>query len=128
MTVASQHRPGRRAGDRERDIAVAPLYNGGSDIVEVAEQIERLDVHRGGAVVQFSNLTQLGDELDQPEARLRGVIDERAMPVRQRLTRIALQHAQVAADDRGGRSEFVRSEGQQSRILVDEGRDSLDIA
>ena len=43
--------------------------------------------------------------------------DHLPLPIAERLVRIALQHAQIAADDRRRRAEFMDRERQQLWIL-----------
>ncbi len=86
------------------------------------EEVDRLVLEGGGATVELRNLAQLVDQADEPGARLLGLVDHLPLPIAERLIAVALEHPQVAADDRRRGAEFVNGQRQQPRVRLLQAR------
>ena len=80
------------------------------------EDVDRLTRQRDDPAVELGDVAHLGDQRDQPGARFLGLVDHFPLAIVQLACRVALQHAQVAADDAGRRPEFVNGKTEELEI------------
>ena len=99
-------------------VAITSLMHELGHFAYQRKQIDRLPSQLHGAAVELADIAELGDDRDQPRARLFRLVDHAALPLAHRRLLILLQHPQVAADDAGGRAELVNGEREQRRIWI----------
>ena len=82
------------------------------------EEVGSLGRHGDPAVVNFTDFAERRDQRDKPAARLFRLVHHLPLAVAERHLRIALQHAEIAADHAGRGPELVNGEGNQVRIRL----------
>ncbi len=99
------------------NVAILRLMHKRGHLSEERKGVERPPRELDEAGVELADLAELGDDGDQPRARLRRLIDHLPLAIAQRIA-AGLQHPEIAADDAGRRTEFVNRKGNELRVTL----------
>jgi hypothetical protein len=120
MTKASGITSHRGGGDlrahRKMHVSILPLMHMLGQIVQQADEVERLPGQHNVPGVQLPDVAHLGDERHEPFAGSLGLLHESPLAGRQRLLSVARQQSEVATDDADRRPEFVDGQRKELRI------------